>query len=299
MKNNYKAGFTLVELLVVISIIALLMAVLLPALNRARGQAQTIVCASNLKNYGTALFMYADTNNDKAPFSFSWLYSMDTIMPTASTVSPIGTAMAADKKKKGGVPQECRWHYDLDPPDGTLWPYLRNLKVHMCPTFYSIAKNLKCPNPEHSVTLPYKPTYSYSMNRWVGLDWKGFEADSTLAKEPSLRLSQVKRSVQCFAFSEENIWTIEQRPGDPAGKQYSGMPLGKNDLWLNALKTWPDGALSNFATYHNVSAGNKNLGSANAVYVDGHVSLRKGLPAREAYMEYGRPYIGHELQNIW
>jgi prepilin-type N-terminal cleavage/methylation domain-containing protein/prepilin-type processing-associated H-X9-DG protein len=287
MRNNCKEGFTLVELLVVIAIIALLMGVLLPALNRARGQAQTVVCASNLKNYGLALFMYADTNNDKAPFSFSWLYSMDTIF--------------GNIKK---CPQECRWHYDLDPPDGTLWPYLRNIKVHMCPTFKSLAKNATCPNSAwhpkswSGTTNWFHPTYSYSMNRWVGLDWKGFEADSTLAKEPSMRLSQIKRTAQCFAFSEENMWTIDHRPGDGA-KFYSGMAIGKNDLWLNALKSWPDGALSNLATYHNVSAGNKNEGSANAVFVDGHVSLMKGLPGINAYMEYGRPYKGHELQNIW
>ena len=292
MQNNCKEGFTLVELLVVISIIALLMAVLLPALNRARGQAQTIACASNLKNYGLALFMYAETNNDKCPFSFSWLYSMKTIFKNTG---------------KGGCPQECRWHYDKDPPDGTLWPYLRNIKVHMCPTFKSYAKNAKCPNPQHSVTLPYKPTYSYSMNRWIGLDWLSYIADPTLVKEPSLKLSQVTRTSRCFAFSEENLWTIGN-PDDPGShpkrigdtKTYSKTALAKTDLWMYALDNGD--VQANFATYHNVSAGNCDEGKANVVFMDGHVANIRGLAGRDAYLEYGRPFNGHERQNngqIW
>ena len=285
MQNNRKVGFTLVELLVVIAIIALLMGVLLPALNVARQRAQTVVCASNLKNYGSALYMYADTNNDKAPFSFSWLYSMATLSNTGW----------------GGCPEMCRWHYDLDPPDGTLWPYVRNIKMHICPTFKALAKNATCTNPDHYPGLRYNPTYCYSMNRWLGLYCPPlYYADEAtqailLAPEPSLRLSQVKRATQCCAFSEENFWAIDHRAGD-GDKYYSVTPIGKNDLWLYANKNL-EYAQGNLATYHNVSAGNRNEGSANIVYVDGHVSLTKGLAGYDAYFEYGRPYNGHENMN--
>jgi prepilin-type processing-associated H-X9-DG protein/prepilin-type N-terminal cleavage/methylation domain-containing protein len=53
-------AFTLVELLVVIAIIAVLLAILLPALNKARRQAQRVVCQSNLRQQGMALIMYTD-----------------------------------------------------------------------------------------------------------------------------------------------------------------------------------------------------------------------------------------------
>ena len=57
-------GFTLVELLVVIAIIALLAALLLPALSKSKDQAQAIACAGNIKQLSVAWFLYADDNTD-------------------------------------------------------------------------------------------------------------------------------------------------------------------------------------------------------------------------------------------
>jgi len=70
MKITMKKGFTLIELLVVVAIIAILAAMLLPALGKAREKARTLACLSQLKQISTAFLLYAGDNDETFPETY-------------------------------------------------------------------------------------------------------------------------------------------------------------------------------------------------------------------------------------
>jgi prepilin-type N-terminal cleavage/methylation domain-containing protein/prepilin-type processing-associated H-X9-DG protein len=83
-RGKHLSGFTLIELLVVVAIIAILAAILLPALGRAREMARQAVCKSNLRQVGLAFHMYATANNGFLPplsDTNDWFNAIDPYLP--------------------------------------------------------------------------------------------------------------------------------------------------------------------------------------------------------------------------
>jgi prepilin-type N-terminal cleavage/methylation domain-containing protein len=90
--SRRKTGFTLVELLVVIGIIALLVSILLPSLNRAREQANRVKCANNLRQIGLAALMYANAEVRTGAYPRTYFNTTDTSCTADNTG---GSAKAA------------------------------------------------------------------------------------------------------------------------------------------------------------------------------------------------------------
>jgi len=111
-------GFTLIELLVVIAIIAILMAILMPALNRVKEQGKRAACLSNVKQMTLAWIMYAYENDDK-------IVNGSTFFPRDGEPAWIGAEWNFD-----GTAEEQRENLK----DGILYPYCNDVDIFKCPT---------------------------------------------------------------------------------------------------------------------------------------------------------------------
>jgi len=129
-------GFTLIELLVVIAIIAVLMAILMPSLNRAREQGKRAGCLNNLKQLGLAWIAYAGDNDDK-------IMNGEAENGTAGTCTTPTTGRHKGEKWWVGTDCHSGFMQGQKHPEsiqiaairaGAMFPFVPELKVYRCPT---------------------------------------------------------------------------------------------------------------------------------------------------------------------
>src|SRR5262245_4649287 len=111
-RAHRQSAFTLVELLVVIGIIAVLISILLPALNQSKRRAQSVACASQLHQIYTAMYMFTQDNRGHLPRP----YGVGELSSDARLVK-----VSAWLQKVGGA----SGHIDMDDGKGALWAQLK------------------------------------------------------------------------------------------------------------------------------------------------------------------------------
>jgi len=139
---NKRRGFTLIELLVVIAIIAVLMAILMPTLNRAREQGRRSLCEHNLKQLTRAWIMYADENDDKIVHGAGGFHYYTATQRTSDGSNPniierawvgrgwgnnwnnsnVADSGLTDEQKRQAI------------REGALWPVANDYDIYKCPT---------------------------------------------------------------------------------------------------------------------------------------------------------------------
>ncbi len=185
---NKRRGFTLIELLVVIAIIALLMAILMPALQRVKGQAQSITCQARLKQWGLLFNMYTDDYDGY--FNEGW-----------------------------GVDETTLW------PNALRSYYKDNWGMLLCPTATRVMENENdwgtFKAAWRDMDLPgggeYRYTFSYSINSWTNYmhgdrgdrweEWFWKRTDDTMCIIPGTRnLSGKSASANTIPVFADSTW---------------------------------------------------------------------------------------------
>jgi prepilin-type N-terminal cleavage/methylation domain-containing protein/prepilin-type processing-associated H-X9-DG protein len=244
--SSDKRGFTLIELLVVIAIIAILASLLLPALAKAKERANRTACLSNLRQWGLALSMYLDENNQVFPdFSIANStpgapggYDQDNIHWTdLATFAAGGYGNSAwFNALPAYVSQKALWQYASNPTN-----FVNGHNIFNCPSAVFLPQEV---DPLNRVAFSY------------GINFKGTNG-AVPAPAPFKAISVLHPTAFVF-FSDD-------RANSGETPFYGANPL--NDLGA------PRGSLNHLSSRHATGA--------NLTFLDGHAAYY-----RYTYMAY-------------
>jgi prepilin-type N-terminal cleavage/methylation domain-containing protein/prepilin-type processing-associated H-X9-DG protein len=272
MKRNAKRGFTLIELLVVIAIIAILAAMLLPALAKAKEKANRIACINNLRQWGLAMTLYLDDNRTIFPLPK---------IPTATPGSPgynentPGWSNFADFHNAGQG--DSAWFNALPSYIGgkALWEIAANSTSS---GFVNSKKIFDCPGVTQApeVTDPNRVVFNYGMNP------KGNTGLPASVGYGTNFLSTMVQNPAAFVFMGDGRARTTDLPyyGDPTKE------VGVEHCWVQQ-----------FSARHNVG-GNLTFADGHAAYFKySYVCANRGTkPVDTGVANINWAYNGQQIQ---
>jgi prepilin-type N-terminal cleavage/methylation domain-containing protein/prepilin-type processing-associated H-X9-DG protein len=202
---DLRRGFTLIELLVVIAIIAILAAMLLPALAAAKKRATQAACLSNQKQLSLAWMMYASENSDKV-VSMSNQNAADNppdwcILPALVTQTPPSNLSGDDKTK---------WLFQTGYKDGALFQYASNPDIIHCPGDIRVLNSI----PKHFCWDSYSGPGGYT-----GGD-ASLEGTTTSGGVQVSTAGSITKQTQLIHPSDRFVFVEESASQQDAGNAY-------------------------------------------------------------------------------
>jgi prepilin-type processing-associated H-X9-DG protein/prepilin-type N-terminal cleavage/methylation domain-containing protein len=281
-----RVGFTLVELLVVIAIIVMLVALLLPAVQKVRAAADRLICGNNLKQMGLAFHNYHNDFNRFPPGYSSTMPYVD----GATDTSP-GWGWGAHLLpyiEQDSVYNQIRFDLPIENPRHTA-AIQTTIKVYLCPADPIPQGPFPVPSAFGQTIVLAAPCSYAACCGGDESETSGFDGLGVFYRNSRIRIADIHDGTSCTMFAGDRAWSnaqgiwagavnggvCQRGPDNPAlGNPAAALPAPAQVLahahLNNASRFHADGGLDDFSSRH--------PGGSNFLFGDGSVRFFRSVP---------------------